>query len=256
MTTLHAPLDKIDHYVRHYIGSCLSDEDLEDIHETTTNGVFADQMYFYVLTDAAPAVAEALGESLDGVLADQDEQEDQWAHVSYRDSLEDGFNAAARALTNESKPRHYHFGGVGVAVGDEVESYAYPTISTVMAEYPGNVTWVTPPPLYMVSFAPATERRGVGGFVWSHSQEEAFSAFLSEVMESKQDDDGMIVRLLRVACPVDNYQGTDVQREDVTVFFDTGIDALEVTGHALIQFVPSTANPDWLPEGGALVQIL
>lgn len=108
-------------------------------------------------------------------------------------------------------------------------------------------------PIYIVSFAPASDLHGTGGFDWLPATTmddgtKALDTFYRHVKDSRNDDGSHIVRLLRI---VDPNITADMPPKEVTDYIDSDIDRWESTEHALKQFVPPNADADRVPVGGA-----
>lgn len=95
--------------------------------------------------------------------------------------------------------------------------------------------------IYVVSFAPANDFNGVGGFEWSYEKEEAVRAFEQFVSESKQDG-GHIVRLLEVETDIeDNNEITDWLDSEYLAALEIGLDPIK-------QYIPEGADKDRIPN--------
>lgn len=95
--------------------------------------------------------------------------------------------------------------------------------------------------IYVVSFAPASDSHGVGGFVWSREEAEALASFEQMVSESREDV-GHIVRLLEVETDI-------VDDGAVSDWLDAEyLDELEVELHPIKQYIPEGTDEDRLPE--------
>lgn len=108
-------------------------------------------------------------------------------------------------------------------------------------------------PIYVISFAPANDLHGAGGFDWlpattMNDGTEALDTFYRHVKDSRDEGGSHIVRLLRITDP--NITA-DMQPKDVTDYIDADIDRWESKEHALKQFVPPNADADHVPTGGA-----
>lgn len=57
--------------------------------------------------------------------------------------------------------------------------------------------------IYVVSFAPADDLHGAGGFEWAWEREEAEKVY-DQMIEEGKDDDGYILRLLEVETVLDD----------------------------------------------------
>lgn len=103
--------------------------------------------------------------------------------------------------------------------------------------------------IYIVSFAPANDSHGVGGFHWFPDKETAEASYSSEVQESVDAGGSHIVRLLCVDNPVPGFDGSDEMREQVTVWVDSDLDRWEFTEDALAQYIPDGTAADRIPSG-------
>ena len=95
--------------------------------------------------------------------------------------------------------------------------------------------------IFVVSFAPASDSHGVGGFDWSREEAEALASFEQMVSESREDG-GHIVRLIEVE--------TDIEDNDeVTDWLDAEyLGELEIELHPVKQYIPEGADEDRLPN--------
>lgn len=100
--------------------------------------------------------------------------------------------------------------------------------------------------IYVVSFAPANDFSGVGGFQWSRVREEADKVFEEMLAESKEDR-GHIVRLLEVE--------TDIEDNDeVSAWLDAEyLDAIEFELDPVRQYIPEGTDEDRLPLSREIV---
>ncbi|AUI01353.1 hypothetical protein H2C43_07200 [Corynebacterium glutamicum] len=108
-------------------------------------------------------------------------------------------------------------------------------------------------PIYIISFAPADDLHGVGGFEWvpastPENKAAAFTTFDRQFDDSRNNGGSHIVRLLNISDP--NITA-DMTQDDITAYLDSNIDRWESTEHALKQFVPLNAGADRVPTGGA-----
>lgn len=95
--------------------------------------------------------------------------------------------------------------------------------------------------IYVVSFAPATDFNGVGGFEWSTSREDAEKVFERYAAES-QEDGGHIVRLLEV-------ETDKLGAEDISEWIDAEyLDEIELRLDPIRQFIPEGTDADRLPD--------
>ena len=105
--------------------------------------------------------------------------------------------------------------------------------------------------VYVVSFAPADDQGGVGGFAWSTYPDEAEGRYVEAVRESARDtregDPGHVVRLVEVVVP--STVGDDMA-EEITEIIDADLGLIEVRYPALRQYVPPTTIPRYIPTGG------
>lgn len=94
--------------------------------------------------------------------------------------------------------------------------------------------------IYVVSFAPANDFSGVGGFQWSRVKEEANKIFEEMLAESKEDR-GHIVRLLEVETDIEND-------EEIIDWLDFEyLDAIEFELDPVRQYIPEGTDEDRLP---------
>lgn len=94
--------------------------------------------------------------------------------------------------------------------------------------------------VYVVSFFPADDEGGVGGFDWFHHLEPASMCF------AVRKDPYSVTRLLKV-------EVSDSPEEDpgaVSDELDARIDELEMTLPAIEQDIPLITTPDRIPYGG------
>lgn len=104
--------------------------------------------------------------------------------------------------------------------------------------------------VYVVSYAPADDQGGVGGFDWTPYAAEADRAYVEAVRESarevREGRAGHVVRLV----------GVDMERSAfpsagaVTEYLDADLGLIEVRYPALRQYVPPTTIPRYVPTGG------
>lgn len=105
--------------------------------------------------------------------------------------------------------------------------------------------------VYVVSFAPADDQGGVGGFDWTPCADAAVRAYVEAVRESarevREGRAGHVVRLVEVVVP--STVGDDMA-EEITEIIDADLGLIEVRYPALRQYVPPTTIPQYVPTGG------
>lgn len=97
--------------------------------------------------------------------------------------------------------------------------------------------------IFIVSFAPADDRVGVGGFNWYPLVSSAIENYRDEVSESKSSGDTHIVRLL-----VANDAPDNLTSDQITDWIDSDLDRWEITESPIRQYVPTTTNKDRIPK--------
>ena len=122
--------------------------------------------------------------------------------------------------------------------------------------------------LHVVSFFPATDDGGMGGFDWSTETyiDDVVALYRDTVANFAVEGGSTIVRHIKVTDhPWSNWSNADYSialyacpdemealREEITLWLDENLDRWENTDVAQRQFVPKTADPDRIPSGGAV----
>lgn len=122
--------------------------------------------------------------------------------------------------------------------------------------------------LHVVSFFPATDDGGVGGFDWSTEAyiDDVIAVYRDTVANVAIKGAATIVRHIKVTDhPWSNWTNTaylqaldtcpdemEVLREEITLWLDENLDRWEDTDMAQRQFVPKNADPDRIPSGGVV----
>ena len=106
--------------------------------------------------------------------------------------------------------------------------------------------------VYVVSFAPADDQGGVGGFGWTPYADEAERGYIEAVRESahevREGRPGHVVRLAVVDVPPTNG---DDRAAGITGWIEhMAQDGVETYYPAMRQYVPPTTIPRYIPTGG------
>lgn len=96
--------------------------------------------------------------------------------------------------------------------------------------------------VFIVSFAPANDYAGVGGFNWFRLYDLATENYRDESKASEISGGSHIVRLL-VSPELDMSLGDD----DITRWIDNDLDRWEFSETPIMQYIPPNTAPDRLP---------
>lgn len=100
--------------------------------------------------------------------------------------------------------------------------------------------------VHVVSFCPATEFDGFGGFNWYEDLAAADECYQREARDSAASGGDNVVRLVRMQVP------QHLSGDEVTEDIDSRLDELEGHLPALRQYVPATTDADRVPTGKVL----
>jgi len=100
----------------------------------------------------------------------------------------------------------------------------------------------------VVSFAPADDQGGVGGFWWTQDPVRADRWYIDAVRESaaevREGRPGHVVRLVPL------YAMRPCTPNEITEAVERGLDRVESSSPARRQYVPPTTVPEHVPTGG------
>lgn len=103
--------------------------------------------------------------------------------------------------------------------------------------------------VYVVSYAPADDQGGVGGFDWHADRVPAEEFYVEAVRESarevREGRPGHVVRLVKF-----NPGWGPYDADTITEIIDGYLGRVEVRSPALRQYVPPTTIPRYIPTGG------
>lgn len=103
--------------------------------------------------------------------------------------------------------------------------------------------------IYILTFDPANDNYGGGGFYWFPDKETAEESFNFEVQDSVKCGGSHVVRLLRTDNPIPGYDGSDEMGDQVTIWIGNSLQRWELTEPALAQYIPIGTAPDRMPTG-------
>lgn len=102
--------------------------------------------------------------------------------------------------------------------------------------------------VYVVSFAPADDQGGVGGFDWTLDPVRADRLYVEAVRESarevREGRAGHVVRLVPL------FAVRPCTSSEITDAIERGLDRIESCSPARRQYVPPTTIPEYVPTGG------
>lgn len=102
--------------------------------------------------------------------------------------------------------------------------------------------------VYVVSYAPADDQGGVGGFDWTPDPDEAVRGYVEAVRESarevREGRPGHVVRLVPL------FAVRPCTADEITEAVERGLDHVESRSPARRQYVPPTTIPQYVPTGG------
>ena len=98
--------------------------------------------------------------------------------------------------------------------------------------------------VYVVTFPPADDQGGFGGFFWDRSLTAMQAVYEEEFQRSAADPNPRLVRLVPVTV-------TDGDASQITEELDARADEVESQAAALRQFVPRNTIRAHVPTGGA-----
>lgn len=103
--------------------------------------------------------------------------------------------------------------------------------------------------VYVVSYAPADDQGGVGGFDWRADRVTAEEVYIEAVRESahevREGRPGHVVRLVEF-----NPGWGPYDADTITEIIDADLGLIEVRYPARRQYVPPTTTPRYVPTGG------
>lgn len=97
--------------------------------------------------------------------------------------------------------------------------------------------------VYVVTFPPADDQGGFGGFRWDRSLAQMEAVYVDEVRHSAAEDHPRLVRLVPMKV-------VDGENSQITEELEDYADALESEAPALRQYVPWNTIPAHVPTGG------